>query len=319
MTRRERLMATLNGHSVDRPAVSFYEVGGWNVLLACDDPDEFNVYNGPSWRPLAELAEKQTDIMRMISPVWRNRPARQPAEIAASGQEIGSTRSETWREGNSRFTRTALQCADRELMRVTRRDAGTMTTWTLEHAIKSVDDLKAFLDVPEEDWTGELDVEAMEAAERELGDAGIVLVESADPICAAADMFSMGDYTVTAMTEPALFHKLLERFARAMHKQTEIVAREFPGRLWRICGSEYASEPYLPPSLYAEYVGRYTGPMVDMVQAHGGYARIHSHGNLRGILPCIEAMGPAGLDPCEPPPQGDMELADLRRQIGERT
>jgi len=28
MTRRERLMATLQGKVVDRPAVSFYEVGG---------------------------------------------------------------------------------------------------------------------------------------------------------------------------------------------------------------------------------------------------------------------------------------------------
>ncbi len=43
MTRRERLMATLRGEPVDRPAVSFYEIGGWK--LDPDDPDPFSIYN----------------------------------------------------------------------------------------------------------------------------------------------------------------------------------------------------------------------------------------------------------------------------------
>ncbi len=47
-------MATLRGESVDRPAVSFYEIGGWKPDP--DDADPYNVYNAPSWRPLLELA-----------------------------------------------------------------------------------------------------------------------------------------------------------------------------------------------------------------------------------------------------------------------
>ena len=66
MTRRERLMATLQGRPVDRPAVSFYEIGGFAV--DGDNPDEFNVYNDPSWRPLLQLAEEKTDLIRMCGP-----------------------------------------------------------------------------------------------------------------------------------------------------------------------------------------------------------------------------------------------------------
>ena len=62
MTRRERLMATLRGETVDRPAVNFYEIGGF--LVNPDDPDEYNIYNSPSWRPLLDLAEEKTDIIR---------------------------------------------------------------------------------------------------------------------------------------------------------------------------------------------------------------------------------------------------------------
>jgi len=39
MTRRERLMATLRGEPVDRPAVNFYEIGGFAIDPS--DPDEF--------------------------------------------------------------------------------------------------------------------------------------------------------------------------------------------------------------------------------------------------------------------------------------
>ena len=317
MTRRERLTATLAGQPVDRPAVSFYEIGGWNILASCDDPDEFNVYNGPSWRPLAELAEQETDLIRMQVAIWKGQADGSAACIGQADRGIGQWTYETSREGRSRFTRTRLKLHDRELTGLSRRDADTMTTWTIEHLLKSADDLVAYLQLPAEEWTGELDVEAMEAVERELGEAGIVMVDVGDPICHAADLFSMADYTVVAMTEPKLFHQLLERLAEGIYARTRVIAEQFPGRLWRICGSEYASEPYLPPRLYREYVTRYTGPMVEMIQAHGGIARIHSHGRLKGILPHIVEMGARGLDPCEPPPQGDMTLTEIRRTVGE--
>jgi uroporphyrinogen-III decarboxylase len=126
----------------------------------------------------------------------------------------------------------------------------------------------------------------------------------------------MATYTVVAMTEPRLFHRLLERYAAILWPQTEAVAQALPGRLWRICGPEYASPPYLPPRLFREYVVRYDTPMVQAIQQHGGFARIHSHGRLRAILDDIAATGCVGLDPIEPPPQGDVELAYVRERYG---
>ena len=64
MNRRQRLLATFSGKPVDRPPVSFYEIGSFKYDP--DDPDEFNVHNDSSWRPLLELAEEKTDIIRLI-------------------------------------------------------------------------------------------------------------------------------------------------------------------------------------------------------------------------------------------------------------
>ena len=81
MTRRERLTATIKGKSVDRPAVSFYEIGGFDVDPT--DPDPYNVYNDPSWKPLLDLAEAETDLIRFASPGQTPAPSNPRQEFSA--------------------------------------------------------------------------------------------------------------------------------------------------------------------------------------------------------------------------------------------
>lgn len=305
MTRRERLIATLRGEPVDRPPVNFYEIGG--MKLDPDRQDPFYVYGDPSWRALIRLAEEETDIIRMVTP-------RQTTTLSNPSSEF--FHSETFERDGSRFYRTTVEVAGRTLTSLARRDPDLDTLWFIEHLLKSPEDAEAYLQLPDEIFAYDVDIQPMLEEEETLGDKGIVMVDSADPICMAASLFSMEDYLVLALTEQKLFHRLLEKHAAPLYRVTEQVAREFPGRHWRIYGPEYAGEPYLPPSLFAEYVVRYTKPMIEMIAKHGGFPRIHCHGRIRNILPHIVAMGPAGLEPIEPPPQGDVELGWVRREYG---
>jgi uroporphyrinogen-III decarboxylase len=311
MTRRQRLMATLRGEPVDRPAVNFYEVGGFDVDPA--DPDEFNVYSDSSWQPLLELAEQHTDLIRMRSPVKLR-----SHEIDAASPWSEFFRTEEYYEDGCRFRRVTLKIAGRTMTSLTRRSPDVDTVWTIEHLLKNTDDLKAWLELPDEVFAEEIDVTGLIEEDQQLGERGIVMVDTEDPICAAASLFSMEDYTVVALTEQRLFHRLLEKLSRHIYTRTERTAVEFPGHLWRIYGPEYAAEPYLPPHLFAEYVVRYTGPMVATVQEHGGFARLHCHGRIRAVLDHIVEMGAAAIDPVEPPPQGDVELASVRREYGDK-
>ena len=307
MTRRERLMATLRGEPVDRPAVSFYEIGGWT--FDTEDPDPFNVYNSPDWWPLIQLAEEETDLIRMMGPLRTPAPDNPRDEFYTE---------EVYMEGRSRFTRRTLTVAGRTMTSLARRDPEVSTTWTLEHLLKDEDDVRAYLQLPDEVYHYDVSIENLRAAEEAVGDAGIVMVDIGDPLGQTASLFSPEDYTVLGLLEPQLFHALQEKHALYVYPIVETVARDFPGHLWRVVGSEYASEPFLPPRLYAEYELRYTKPLVETIQKHGGYARLHSHGRLKNILHDIAGMGVDGLDPVEPPPQGDMALIDVRRQIGEQ-
>ena len=298
-------MASLRGEPVDRPAVNFYEIGGFTIDPK--DPDPFNVYNDPSWRPLLELADEYSDRISFASP--RVTPLF-PEERAKVWSH------ESWQEGASRFGRMTLRIAGRTMTELVRRDAGVSTVWTLEHLLETEEDVEAYLQIPDECFAHSVDVSRMAQRDNTVGDAGIVMADTADPLCLAAALFSMEDFTVVAFTNQALFHRLLQKLAAPLYRTTEIVAREFPGHLWRIYGPEYATPPYLPPRLFHDYVVEYDSVMVREIQRHGGFARIHCHGNLSAVLPYIYDLGADALDPIEPPPQGDVKLADVRREYG---
>ena len=254
----------------------------------------------------------------MRSPV---KPRSHQVDVAACGPDAESCRDEFFNverylEDGRRFERLSLRIGGRTMTSLTRRDPDIDTVWTLEHLLKNTDEVKAYLELPDEVFTEHLDIAALLEEDAKLGDRGIVMVDTEDPICAAASLFSMEDFTVVALTEQRLFHRLLEKLSRHIYARTRATAEAFGGHLWRIYGPEYATEPYLPPRLFKEYVVRYTGPMVQTIQEHGGFARIHCHGRIRAVIDYIVGMGAAAIDPVEPPPHGDIELAEVRRRYG---
>jgi hypothetical protein len=302
-------MATLKGEAVDRPPVSFYELNGLDENPA--DPDPFNIYSHPSWYPLIQLSKDKTDRI-----VMRDVPA--TGGFADPLAELSQT--ETFYQNGSLITVVSIDIDGHRFSCRSRRDPDVNTVWMEEHLIKNIEDLTMYLKMPPIEPISpgslEIDVSGVLEVEARLADTGIVMIDTADPLCQAASLFSMENFTIVALTEPLLFHRLLDRFAVYLYAKTEAVARALPGRLWRIYGPEYASTPYLPPRLFEEYVLRYDKPMVESIHRYGGFARIHSHGRLLDILDLIVSTGCMGLDPIEPPPQGDVELRYVRQKYG---
>ncbi|HEY9186869.1 MAG TPA: uroporphyrinogen decarboxylase family protein [Bacteroidota bacterium] len=305
MTRKERLIKTLKGESVDRPPVSFYELNGLDEDINNKDP--YNIYNDPSWKPLIELTKEKTDRIVIRSIIFNSFLP----DVVSQFAEI-----EEYEKNDSLYTIKKIKIGNKILQSRTRRDKDVNTVWTEEHFIKDIDDLKAILMLPFEQFSTNPDFESVLKTEEALSDTGIVMIDTPDPICLAASLFSMDEYTIMALSEPELFHNLLERFAFILYNYTNHIAQRLPNRLWRIYGPEYASEPFLPPRLFKEYVVKYDKLMIDMIHSTGGWARVHSHGNLRNILDLILEMGADAIDPIEPPPQGDVYLSYVREKYG---
>ncbi len=307
MTRKERLMKTLRGEAVDRPAVNFYELNG--LTQKQNDPDPYNIYSDRTWKPLLDLTIEKTDRI-VISGIW---------DYCQMGETETKVVRDEWRDDQNRlFVKQTIEAPSRTLTSLVRRDTDVDTVWTTEHLLKDVDDFKAWLEIPAPEFIGLKNIDQMEKMEGELGDSGIVMLDTNDPLCAIAALFDMAEYTIIAMMENDLMRQALDKVAATLYSKVEAVAKAFPGRLWRIHGPEYASPPYLPPHLFKEYAADYVKPMVDIIHQHGGYARIHSHGNLKIILDHIVGTGCDALDPVEPSPQGDVDLAYVRQNYGEQ-
>ncbi len=306
MTRRERLMATIRGKAVDRPPVCFYELNGLDENP--QDPDPFNIYSHPSWKPLIDLTREKTDRIVMRSPSFGGHIPDVLDGVCEQQVEM--------RDG-SKYTHYSVTADGRTLTARSRRDPDINTVWAEEHLLKDAEDLRAFLTLPPTALGKDPDAASVLEAEAALGDTGIVMIDTPDPLCLAALLFDMATYTMVALTEPDLFHQLLERFAVALQPKTAQMAKDAPGRLWRIYGPEFAAPPYLPPNLFEEYVVRYVTPMVAAIHQHGGWARIHSHGRVHDVLDHIVSTGADAIDPIEPPPQGDVELSYVREHYGD--
>jgi hypothetical protein len=225
MNGKNRLMATMRGELVDRPAVSFYEIGGF--IVNPSDQDPYNIYNSPSWQPLLELAENSTDIIRMMSPV------RKDSHLSWENAVINSSfekhvKLETWEEEDSKYSRINYFVGNKKLSLVSRRDKSLDTVWTIEPLIKTSEDVLTYLDLPDEIFAEHIDCQPLFEQEELLGDRGIVMVDTEDPVCAVAGLFTMEEFALFAFTEPDLCHKLLQKHARIIQRRTEIVRGSFP-------------------------------------------------------------------------------------------
>jgi uroporphyrinogen-III decarboxylase len=300
MNSRERILAALSGRIPDRVPVSTYELVGYNGKAFEN--------NDPSYANLMRAVREKTDCICMWEPSSN-------ATFLASSFAVELDVQE-YREGDVTIQKRTLHTRRGNLSQTTKIIAGVHTTWQTEHWCKSLEDVDAALSVPFEPL--EYDVSDYARIKGEVGDHGIIMASLADPLWLAADLMSFGDYTVWAKTETEHFAGTIA----AMHERVMENLRRMLAvnvlDLYRICGPEYATPPFLPPEFFKRFVVPYVSQMVDLIRSKGAKVRFHCHGRIGQILDMIVETGSDGIDPCEGPPDGDIPLRETKERVGDR-
>ncbi len=300
MTSKERILTTLQCGVADRVPISTYELVGYNSRAFEN--------NDPSYARLMQVIREKTDCLAMWGPGSDSRFLQSafPLEI--------DVREE--REDNATIYYRTAHTPKGDLTHVSKVFDNIHTTWTIEHWCKSVEDVDKALSVPYVPVT--YDASDRARIDAELGDRGIIMDSMADPLWMAADLMEFGQYTVWALSETEHFARTVDIFhARCMENLRRSLEVNV-SHLYRVCGPEYATPPYLPPELFDRFVTPYVKEMVDLLHAKGALVRFHCHGRVGQVLDMIAATGSDAIDPCEAPPDGDIELADIKRRIGDR-
>lgn len=293
MTSRERLQATLRRETPDRVPVNTYELSvvGW--------PNGESSYE----RLMAAVAE-QSDSLAM----WGGGGAGLSPEVP--------TDSQTWTEGEFSVTRATVHTPRGDLTRTTKAQPTVMTTWTTEHLCKTVEDIERYLSLPLAPVVD--DPQGFREMDQQVGERGLVMGGACDPIGWVAGLFEFGQFTVFALTEPKLIRALCDHFQEANLAGIEAGLQGAVAPLYRICGAEYLTPPFLPPRCFAEFEVPYLTEIIDLLHRYGTVARVHCHGRVGQVLEMIVECGADALDPLEPPPDGDITLGEIKRRYGDR-
>lgn len=306
-TSRRRLLPALAGGVADRVPINTYEMAGRNSL------DWYN--NQPSYRSLMDFIRAHTDCITN----WNPRPVtdRYTCEERFLCSDY-PVEIETRKETVGEFERTTRVChtPQGDLCSVTQVAANVHTTWQVEHWCKTPADVDKALSVPYQ--PARYDASDLARVHTELGENGLVMASIGDPAYLAADLMSFQDYLLWAAQETDHFARtvaiLAERVMENLRRQLDVCVLD----LYRIVGPEYFTPPYLSPAMFQRFVVPQVTEMTRLIHSRGGKVRLHCHGKIGRVLDMILDTGCDGIDPCEPPPDGDIELNEVKRRCQAR-
>ena len=299
MSPRERFIRAFHLEEPDRIPVTFSYV---DPFVELSEEKKKLGYDG------FHRLVRETDIILPRAPLGGGR-----FYSATTDAAMTSTSTKT---GRYTYTERVLHTPLGPLHSRVRTEEGIATTWTIEGWVKTPEDVEKILSIPYEPL--ELSAEPIIQGQAQLGDRGIVATGVADPICAAAELFSLRDYAITASTSKEVIKKLLDFFAPRIEDYTRQLAEQTEDVLYRIVGPEYVTGPIVQPSLFREFVVPYDRRLVKIVKKNDNIACIHCHGRIREVVDDIRSIDPHVLEPIEPPPKGNIRLSDLKERIGDR-
>ena len=213
--------------------------------------------------------------------------------------------------------------------RVHRTPAGAFTALTYhpaeggsdfhwkERFVATPDDLRRLAEAPREpaSWDGE----AYRRRAAEVGDAACPMVGLWHPLGTLVRNAKLEEVYAWFHQERGLMHRFLEVASGQVAASIERMGRDAGAGLTFVT---YAHEMLIPPwfghRLFDEFVRPYDQEVNAAIHRIGGRLRAHCHGRCLDFLEGFADMGINATEPLEPPPFGDVDLAEAKRRVGDR-
>jgi uroporphyrinogen-III decarboxylase len=195
-------------------------------------------------------------------------------------------------------------------------DDNIATTWVAEPLLKDKDDVEKLLSAPFSFDPPDLEAYRQEVAD--LGDAGLPLILVTTPLECVSHLLEFQQFLMwCALERPAIVRLIEAAFERIYIKLEWLLQNKIEPTI-RFAGSEQATPPMMSLQYFEELSARYDRALFELVHKYDGIVHVHCHGKVKEIFPRLLDMGVDVLDPMEPPPDGDLTLAEAQRMTGGR-
>jgi hypothetical protein len=297
---KERLFAAIEQRPVDCMPAMTYNFHPYTPEWQANEDGTFS--GPPGYQPMMDAVLRSG--MGMMPKVGaRHRSERQER-----------THSQTFLEGDAEVRLTTLETPKGPLTTRFVKPAG-QPGYYVKSLIESDDDLQRYLSLPNEPAQVDLS-HAKEVYER-LGNGGVVHLGYADPMYAVAQLFDFEDFCIRTVQQRSLIVDMIEREYERIRVELARMLEQVQGYDFMFCtaGPEVATPPMLSPDTFAALVMPYEKALVRMIHEAGQTSAIHCHGRVRRVLDHFIGIGIDALEPMEPPPQGDISLAEALEHV----
>jgi len=297
MTPRERLLNAIRGEEVDRaplvlPGLMFRTRA---AVDQCPDPYK---------RSLAQRVFEHS-TWRWNVPSFINRYlVTPPQRMAVEAETVCGGRRRT----------TVIDTPRGPLRAVTEWDPQAGTTWTVRYPVERREDIDKIASIPWERPPG-LAPPDLSGLPDEFEERGIVFTGVSSPFVCVAGMMPYQMFLELCATDLPLIQELTEICRRRILDVLDVLFSK-PGieYVW-IGGSEWVTPPMGSPALYDALVQEQERSLIGFIKERSegrAVVHVHCHGHVRHALMRTIERGADYTEPVEPPPDGDITMAEAK-------
>jgi len=220
----------------------------------------------------------------------------------------------------TRFT-TLLHTPKGDLKWVRESDKGVFTTWDVQKPVRCLDDIEKLLSVPYAFHApDQAKYEPFRQHRAEMGENAVGGMYVNSMVAMLCGIMSYELLLEWVITNPEVVKRLAVTWLQRVGEKVDCYLAQGVGPFWHFNGVERASPPMMGPRQWDDWVVPYDGKIMRRIKVADPEARIHvhCHGNVRTLLDSFVAMGVDSTDPVEPLPQGNVDIAEVKRTYAGR-
>jgi hypothetical protein len=208
-------------------------------------------------------------------------------------------------------TTTEIDTPKGKLTAVTARNATTHTVWTRKYPCQTLADVEKIRSVRWELPEGLAAPDASNLPE-DFARRGVIRAGVSSPFVCVAGMTPYECFLELCATDLELIRELTDVCLRRVLDVLEVVLAGGKVEYVWMGGCEWLTPPMASPRLYEQLVQQQERVLIERIHAAGAIAHVHCHGNVRSTLERVIARGADFFEPVEPPPDGDITLAEAK-------
>lgn len=287
-------MTALKGGQPDCVPIQLFGSTGYSAAMENYDKN---------WHKLLAHAKKYADLQYG----WH-----EPLSQIYAGMFTGVEIKEFHEEKNGKvLTTKVIDTGKGPVTQVSENDKNNATEWKIKkHFITNDDDFDRMMSIPAIPY--QPDPNQYYQRVEDVGEKGVVITFFTGPVDVAALYMDPTEFAIWTIDQKDKLHALLEKIAGNMSVYLDYLLSNKLGEVFLFGGAEEVIPPLGNPNLFDEYIMMYEKPFVERIHDQGRLAMLHCHSCVKTVMDKIIATGYDAIQPLEPPPMGDITMAEAK-------